>query len=460
VAEKEIEYLRVPPHADEAEVSVLGAMMLDKEAVSKALQYLDHTAFYKDAHQLIFRAMTDLFNDGQPIDQVSVIDRLKMNKHLEKVGGAYYVTGLVEATPSAANAEHYARIVLEKSILRKLIISSTEIQTEAYEAKSNADDILDQAEQRIFALADSHLKIGFKNFSNVLTKTFEHIDNIHRRKYHTTGVPTGFIDLDDLTSGFQNGDLVVLAGRPSMGKTSLALSIARNATVEYNIPVGFFSLEMADYQLAMRLLCAEARVDSHLVRTGKLPPDQWRRLSEKTGNLTKAPLFIDDSPSLTTMEIRAKARRLKAEHDVQMIVLDYLQLVKGRQAESRQQEITEISRSLKALAKELDLPVVALSQLSRAVETRAGDHRPQLSDLRESGAIEQDADVVMFVYRPILYKRRASEEIVPEDESKAEIIVAKQRNGPTDIVNVVFIDKYARFENIAQKREEMAGTPF
>jgi len=460
VSEKETDYLRVPPHADEAEISVLGAMMLDKEAVSKSLQHLDHTAFYKDAHQYIFRAMIDLFNEGQPIDQISVIDRLKRAKLLDKVGGAYYITGLIESTPSSANVEYYAKIVLEKSILRKLIISSTEIQSEAYEAKSPAFEILDQAEQKIFALSESRLRTGFKNFVDVMNQTFEHIDKIHKKKFHTTGVPTGFIELDDLTSGFQNGDLISLAGRPSMGKTALALSIARNMAVEYNVPIGFFSLEMADYQLAMRLLCAEAKVDSHLVRTGKLPQDQWRRLSEQTGRLAKAPIYIDDSATLTMMEIRAKARRLKAEHDVQMIILDYLQLVKGHRAENRQQEITEISRNLKALAKELSLPVLALSQLSRAVEARTGNHRPQLSDLRESGAIEQDADVVMFVYRPAVYMRLKGEEVTLEDERKTEIIVAKQRNGPTDTVNAVFISKYARFENLAPQREELEGAPF
>ncbi len=460
MSEKESDYLRVPPHADEAEISVLGAMMLDKEAVSKSLQHLDHTAFYKDAHQYIFRVMIDLFNEGQPIDQISVIDRLKRAKLLDKVGGAYYITGLVESTPSSANVEYYAKIVLEKSILRKLIISSTEIQSEAYEAKSPAFEILDQAEQKIFALSESRLRTGFKNFVDVMNQTFEHIDQIHKRKFHTTGVPTGFIELDDLTSGFQNGDLIILAGRPSMGKTALALSIARNMAVEYNVPIGFFSLEMADYQLAMRLLCAEAKVDSHLVRTGKLPQDQWRRLSEQTGRLAKAPIYIDDSATLTMMEIRAKARRLKAEHDVQIIILDYLQLVKGHRAENRQQEITEISRSLKALAKELSVPVLALSQLSRAVEARTGNHRPQLSDLRESGAIEQDADVVMFVYRPAVYMRQKGEEMTLEDERKAEIIVAKQRNGPTDTVNAVFISKYARFENLAPQREELEGAPF
>ena len=454
--------LRVPPHADEAELSVLGAMMLDKEAVSKAMQYLDHTAFYKETHRLIFSAMVELFHDGEPVDQISVIDRLKRNKTLDKVGGAYYVTGLVESTPSAANVEHYAKIVLEKSIFRKLIESATEIQTEAYEARENAYEVLDTAEQKIFALSESRLKTGFKKFEDVLYQTFEHIDSIHKRKFHTTGVPTGIIDLDNITSGFQNGDLVILAGRPSMGKTALALTIARNAAVEYKVPIGFFSLEMADWQLAMRLLCAEAKVDSHLVRTGKLPSGQWPKLSQETSRLADAPLFIDDSPSLSMMEIRAKARRLKAEHDVQMIVVDYLQLIKGHRAESRQQEITEISRGLKALAKELHAPVLALSQLSRAVEMRSGEHIPQLSDLRESGAIEQDADVVLFVYRPAVYKRKAKETMTPEEEKEAQLVVAKQRNGPTGIVQAVFIDRYARFENYSARYAESSeeGAPF
>ncbi len=459
--QNESNYVRVPPYADEAELSVLGAMMLDKEAVSKALQYLDHTAFYKDANQIIFRAMEDLFNEGQPVDQVSVIDRLKSKKTLDKAGGAYYITGLVESTPSAANIEYYAKIVLEKSIFRKLIVSSNEIQNEAYEARDPAYDVLDRAEQKIFALSESRLKGGFKNITDVLNRTFEHIDSIHKKKWYTTGIPTGLTDLDDLTSGLQPGDLDILAGRPSMGKTALALTIARNSAVEFNVPVGIFSIEMADYQLAMRFLCAEARVDSHAVRTGKLPKEQWQRLSMQTGRLSKAPIFIDDSPTLTMMEIRAKSRRLKAEHDIQLIIVDYLQLIKGQRAENRQQEITEISRSLKALAKEINVPVLAVSQLSRAVEMRGGDHRPQLSDLRESGAIEQDADVVLFIYRKSIYDRRAGkDEKYLEDENKAQIIVAKQRNGPTGTIDVVFIKEYAKFENIAVSHEEMESVPF
>jgi len=459
MAQSDGESLRVPPHSDEAEVSVLGAMMLDKEAVSKALQYLDHTAFYKDAHQQIFKAMTDLFNDGQPVDQVSVIAQLKRKKLLEMVGGAYYVTGLVETTPSAANVEYYAKIVLDAAIFRRLIVTTNEIQSMAYEARDTAFDVLDTAEQRIFALSENRLRGGFKNFVDVLNRTFEHIDSIHSRKGHTTGVPTGLLDLDDLTSGFHPGELIILAGRPGMGKTALALTIARNAAVEYGFPVGFFSIEMADYQLAMRILCAEAKLDSHLVRTGKLPKDQWQRLSLQTGRLSNAKIFIDDSPVLTMMDIRAKARRAKAEHDIQMLIVDYLQLIKGHRAENRQQEITEISRGLKALAKEISVPVIALSQLSRAVEGRT-DHKPQLSDLRESGSIEQDADVVLFIYRKAFYDKRDGNTPTEDDERIAEIMVAKQRNGPTGNVEVIFMDKYTRFENKGTQREEFITAPF
>ncbi len=459
MAQSDGELLRVPPHSDEAEVSVLGAMMLDKEAVSKALQYLDHTAFYKEAHQQIFRAMTDLFNEGQPVDQVSVIDQLKRKKTLDLVGGAYYVTGLVESTPSAANVEYYAKIVLDAAIFRRLIVASNEIQGMAYEARDTAFDVLDLAEQKIFALSENRLRGGFKNFVDVLNRTFEHIDSIHSRKGHTTGVPTGLLDLDDLTSGFHPGELIILAGRPGMGKTALALTIARNASIEYGFPVGLFSIEMADYQLAMRILCAEAKLDSHLVRTGKLPKEQWQRLSLQTGRLSNAKIFIDDSPVLTMMDIRAKARRAKAEHDIQMLIVDYLQLIKGHRAENRQQEITEISRGLKALAKEINVPVIALSQLSRAVEGRT-DHKPQLSDLRESGSLEQDADVVLFIYRKSFYDKRDGNTTGDEDERIAEIMVAKQRNGPTGNVEVIFMDKYTRFENKGSHREAIVSTPF
>jgi replicative DNA helicase len=345
------------------------------------------------------------------------------------------------------------------AILRRLILASNEIQSEAYEARDSVKDILDTAEQKIFAISENRMKGGFKNFVDVLNRTFEHIDSIHSRKGHTSGVPTGLLDLDELTSGFHPGELIILAGRPGMGKTALALTIARNAAVEYSLPVAFFSLEMADYQLALRILCAEARLDSHLVRKGKLPRDQWQRLSMQTGRLANAKIYIDDSPVLTMMDIRAKARRAKAEHDIQLVIIDYLQLIKGHRAENRQQEITEISRGLKALSKEIGVPVIALSQLSRAVEGRA-DHRPQLSDLRESGSLEQDADVVIFIYRKSFYDKREGSAASDEDERLAEIIVAKQRNGPTDTVEVIFIDKYTRFENKGAQREEIITTPF
>ncbi len=460
MAPNDIESLRVPPHSDEAEVSVLGAMMLEPEAASKVLQYIDHTAFYKEAHQLIFKAMLDLFNENIPIDQVSVVDRLKKLKLLDKVGGAYYITGLVEATPSAANVEHYAQIVLDNAIFRKLILAASEIQSLAYDAREDAKSVLDLAEQKVFQLAENRLKGGFKNFVEVLNRTFEHIDEIHKKKWHTTGIPTGLHDLDALTSGFHGGELIILAGRPGMGKTALALTMAANAALEYEIPTGIFSLEMSDYQLALRILCSEAKVDSHLVRTGKLPREQWQRLSMQTGRLSKAPIFIDDSPVLTMMDIRAKARRLKAEHNVQIIFVDYLQLIKGQKAENRQQEITEISRNLKALAKELDIPVVALSQLSRAVEGRS-DHRPQLSDLRESGSLEQDADVVLFIFRKAAYSKRDSQaDMLAEDARESEVIVAKQRNGPTGTVKVIFLEKYTRFESYVGEREEIVGPQF
>ncbi|HDN59104.1 MAG: replicative DNA helicase [Candidatus Neomarinimicrobiota bacterium] len=454
--------LRVPPHSLEAEQSVLGAMMLEKEAVSKAIQYLEPSDFYTAQHQVIFKAMIDLFNEGQPVDQVSVVDRLDKNGSLEVAGGAYYITGLVESTPSAANIEYHAQIVLEKSILRKLIMAANEIQAEAYDGREDVFYVLDKAEERIFALSEKRLKVGFRKFDEVLSKTFEYLDAIHNRRWDTTGVPTGLSDLDNLTSGFHNGDLIIIAGRPGMGKTALALTIARNAAVNWQIPVGFFSLEMPDYQIAMRLLCAEARVDSQLVRSGRLPKEQWSKLSVKSGILANAPIYIDDSPALTMLEIRAKARRLKAEKDAKIIFVDYLQLIRStRSAESRQQEIAEISRGLKAMAKELDIPVVALSQLSRAPEQRGGDHRPQLSDLRESGAIEQDADVVIFIYRPVVYmKGKERETASPEVEKLAEIIVAKQRNGPPGTVKSVFIDRYARFENYSPPRAEVVSGPF
>jgi replicative DNA helicase len=424
-------------------------MLASKEAVSKTIQWLTPDHFYKNGNGQIFSTMLNLFEKGEPIDTVSVIDLLKKNKELEKVGGTYYITGLVESVPTAAHAERYAKIVLEKALLRRLILLSHDIAKEAYDDSQEIGDILDTVEQSIFSITQKRLKGGFTHIDPILVKTFEKLEQISLNKGSVIGVPSGLLDLDDLTSGFQDGDLVIIAGRPGMGKTALALSLLRNAALEGNVGVGMFSLEMANHQLAMRLLCAEARVDSHFVRTGNLPKTHWKNLSLAVGSLAEAPIYLDDTPALTVLELRAKARRLKAEHNIGMIVVDYLQLMQGpKGVESRQQEISVISRSLKALAKELEIPVVALSQLSRAVEQRA-DKQPQLSDLRESGAIEQDADVVIFLYRPWVYSQD------DEDEGIAKIIVAKQRNGPTGSVEASFISKYARFENLSQ-----AESPF
>ena len=441
--------LNVQPHSEEAELAVLGSMLSSKDAVSKSIQWLTPDVFYKDAHGKIFAAMELLFDKGEPVDTVSVIDLLKKNKELESVGGTYFVTGLVESVPTAAHVERYSKIVMEKALLRSLITLSHSIAKEAYEDSQDVADILDTVEQSIFSITQNRLKGGFTQINDIVVAALEKLELIRASGGSVIGVPSGLLDLDDITSGFQEGDLIIIAGRPGMGKTALALSMIRNAALEADVGVGMFSLEMANHQLAMRLLCAEARVDSHFVRTGKLPAKLWKNLGLSAGDLEKAPIYLDDSPALTVLELRAKARRLKAEHNIGMIVVDYLQLMQGpRGVENRQQEISVISRSLKALAKELSIPVVALSQLSRAVEQRA-DRKPQLSDLRESGAIEQDADVVIFLYRPWVYSQE------DEDEGKAEIIVAKQRNGPTGHVSASFISKYARFENLSQ-----AETPF
>ena len=433
--------VKVPPQALEAEEAVLGAMLTSKEAVSRGLEILISDHFYKDSHRRIFESMNNLFDEGEPVDAVSVINELKKRKKLDASGGAYFLTGLADSVPTSANIDYYAQIVLEKASLRRLISVATDLSSDAFNDEHGLEDILDRAEQRIFSISQGRLKGKFQQLSPVLQETFEQLDKIHQRPGSVTGVPTGLTDLDEITSGFQDGELIIVAGRPSMGKTALALTFARNAAVEHKIPVGSFSLEMSNSQLAMRLLTSEARVDSHLVRTGKLPNEQWKNLSLSVGNLADAPIYLDDTPAMGITELRAKSRRLKAEKDVQLIMVDYLQMMHGGSgSESRQQEISQISRSLKALAKEISVPVIALSQLSRAPEARS-DHRPQLSDLRESGAIEQDADVVMFLYRKWVYSRDE------EDRRKAEIIVSKQRNGPTGTVPLIFVDSYAKFES-------------
>jgi replicative DNA helicase len=447
---------RVPPQAVDVEMAVLGAMLLDKGAIGKAIEILDDSSFYKPAHQRIFTAMVALFERSEPVDLITLVEELRRRGDLDKIGGEYYLTDLTSRVTTAANIEYHAHIVLEKALMRQLISSSSEVVGRAYSETEDALELLDEAEQKIFQISEQRMKKSFISMSTAVHQTMEMLESIHGKHSGVTGVPAGFTEVDNLTGGFQKSDLIIVAGRPSQGKTAFALSVARNASVLHNFAVGFFSLEMSWQQLTMRLICAEARVDAQAVRTGRLPEDEWRHLSTGLGKLHKAPLFIDDSAGLSILEIRAKARRLKAEHNVGLIIVDYLQLMQGpKNAQSREQEISQISRSLKALAKEIDVPVIALSQLNRAVELR-GDKRPVLADLRESGAIEQDADVVLFVHRP--EKHNIPEVTLPDGNTLpsagiAEIIVGKQRNGPTGNAFLTFIDRPARFANLERFRE-------
>ncbi len=442
---------RIPPQAVEAERAVLGAMLLGIEAIGKAVEVLDETCFYRDANRRIFEAVISLYQKSEPVDLVTIREALKSAGNLEAVGGEIYLAELLDEVASSANVSHYARIVLESAIKRKLIGALTSVIGDAYDTTEEAVDLLDRAEQTIFSLSERRLRKGALPLETILERTFEFIEKAHERKGGLSGIPTGYKKLDDMLAGLQPADLIILAGRPSMGKTAFALNVARNVAIEEGVPVAFFSIEMSSHQLAQRMLCSEARVNIHSVRTGRLPATDWQKLSMSVGRLADANILIDDSASLGILEFRAKARRLKAEHDIGLVAVDYLQLMAGPRAESRQIEITMISRALKSLAKELNIPVLALSQLSRAVETRTGDHRPQLSDLRESGALEQDADVVLFMYRPEYYNREK-----PEYQGLAEVIVGKQRNGPTGIVPLVFHADYARFDNPAPEtaREE------
>jgi replicative DNA helicase len=450
---------RIPPQSLEAEMAVLGSMMIDNDCIGKVIEILSSDFFYRTVHKKIFTASTNLFEKNEPVDLITLSDELKRQKTLEDVGGTYYLTELAETVASSANIEHHARIVLEKHLLRKLIEEAAGIAKDCYEAEEDVYHILDHAEQKIFRLSEKQLRKSFQHIKPIMHKAFDSIEKFHERKGSVTGAATGFTRLDELTSGFQPSELIIIAGRPSMGKTALSLNIARNIAVDSRKPVGFFSLEMSERQLALRLLCAEARVDAHSLRTGHLSEDELQKLSTCAGKLTEAPIYIDDTPGMGILELRAKARRLKKEKDVGIIIVDYLQLMQGpRNVESRQQEISMISRSMKNLAKELDVPVLALSQLSRAVETRGGDRRPMLSDLRESGAIEQDADVVLFIYRQEFYK--TEEEVkMKQLEGKAEVIIGKQRNGPVGTINLSFVKKWARFENPAYD-QEVSGVSF
>ena len=445
---------RIPPQAMEVEKAVLGAMLVDKEAVPKVIELLDQSSFYSPAHQKIFQAMMSLFEKAEPIDAVTVVGELQRRGELNSVEDPLYITELTRNVTTSANVEYHARIVLEKALMRSLISASSEVASRAYSDTEDALDLLDEAEQKIFQISERRLKKTFTPINRALHETFEMLQEIHGKHSGVTGVPTGYPDLDTITGGLQNSELIIVAGRPSQGKTALALSMARNAALhkDKKTAVAIFSVEMSEQQLIIRMLSSEARVNAHQLRTGKLPEENWQRLSRNVGRLYEAKIFIDDSASLGILELRAKARRLKAEHNIGLVIVDYLQLVQGpKSSESREREISMISRSLKALAKELSIPVMALSQLNRAVETRT-DRRPMLADLRESGAIEQDADVVMFVHRPETY---GITEIKDDDgqtiptEGLAEIIIGKQRNGPTGIVRLAFIKEYAGFERLA-----------
>lgn len=445
----------IPPQAVEAEMAVLGAMMLDRDAIGKALEIIDETCFYMNQHARIFSSMIAIYDRNEAVDLITLTEELKRKNALEAVGGALYLENVLSTVATSANVEHHAKIVLEKSTLRKLIEASTQIINDAYNGQADVSDLIDRAERKIFSISDSKLRQGFIAMEDIVKDSFELVEQLYQQKRYVTGLESGFKDLDTITAGFQTGDFVVIAGRPSMGKTSFALNIAAHLAIRHKVPVAVFSLEMTKEQLMLRMLCSEARVKAHSVRTGYVGKQDWGKLTTAAGMLHDAPIYIDDSPDLNALEMRAKARRLKAEVDIGLVIVDYLQLVRGHgKAENRQQEISLISRSLKALAKELSIPVVALSQLSRAVEQRERkEKRPILSDLRESGAIEQDADVVLFIYRPAVYRHGGDvgAEIVEheqaEEKRRAEIIIGKQRNGPTGKVELIFFDEYTRFED-------------
>ena len=440
---------KVPPQNLEAEASVLGGILLENDAINRVLEILTPADFYRESHRKIFRAMMELSDRSEPADIITLSEILKARGELEAVGGAAYLTSLNDSVPTAANIAHYARIVREKAILRYLISAATEIATRGFEDQGNVDEFLDAAEKVIFDIAEKKIQSSFVAVGDMIKDTLKAVEKLYERKELVTGVPTGFKDLDKLTAGLQPSELIVVAGRPSMGKTAFSLNIATHAALNAGIGVAVFSLEMAREQLVLRMLCSEARVDNSKVRAGYLGERDFPKLANAAGRLHEAPIYIDDTPAISILELRAKARRLirDREKKVGLVIVDYLQLMRGMgNASNREQEISEISRSLKALAKELRVPVIAISQLNRRVEDR-GDKRPMMADLRESGAIEQDADVIAFVYRDEVYNPKS------QDKGTAEIIVAKQRNGPIDTVRLAFINEFTRFEDLAEREE-------
>ena len=440
---------RTPPWNPEAEQAVIGAMLIDQDAALRALELLDHSMFYREGHRRVFRAMAALLERRVVIDYVTLRDELARRGELDDAGGVEYLAELVDVAPTAANLDFHAGIVRDKAILRRLIDTATGIITEAYAGRSSANELLDTAESRVFHISQERRDAGFTRIKEMLWPTMERIETLHRSGKKITGVPSGFVELDELTSGFQKSELIIVAARPSMGKTAFCLNIATHAALE-NMGVAIFSLEMSKDALVQRMLCAEARVDSQLVRRGMLRDHDFTKLARAAGILQGCPIWIDDTPAQTLLEVRSKARRLKAESELGMIVVDYLQLMRSPEySENRVQEISDISRSLKALARELEVPVVALSQLSRASEQRGGERKPILSDLRDSGAIEQDADVVIFIHRPEMYQKEDSEG--RSLEGMAEILIAKHRNGPTGNLDLHFEKSITRFDNLSDR---------
>jgi len=436
-----------PPEAVEIEREVIGAMLIEPTSVPKAMEVLRPNYFYNPKHQAIFEAMISLFNSNEPIDVVTVYEELRKTSKAEAAGGAAYLSELSQQISSAANVDYHSRIVMEKWILRELIRTSMQIANSAYLGQDDVFDILDDAEKKVFEITEQGLKESYKTMSKAVKEAIEHIEAIHSQNISQFAVPSGFTDLDELLGGFQPSDLIIIAARPSMGKTAFALSAARNVAVQYDMPVAVFSLEMSTIQLVTRLISAEARINAHSIRTGKFKASEGSRISKTAHKLSNAKIFIDDTATQTVLQIRAKCRRLKAEHGIKLVIIDYMQLmVSSGRVESREREISNISRSLKALAKELDIPVIALSQLNRAVE-QSNTKRPMLSHLRESGSIEQDADVVIFLYRPEAYGIMQDQE-GNATEGIAEIIVGKARNGPIGSAKLTFIKEYARFENM------------
>jgi replicative DNA helicase len=441
---------KIPPQNLTAEQSVIGSMLLDKNAVVRVIEILRPDSFYRDAHRFIYESMLELFDRGEPIDLVTVTEALRKSGKLDGVGGAVYVADLLNSVPTAANVEYYAKIVEEKAVLRRLIEAGTRIVSDAFGEPEDVDQILDQAEKAIFDIALKRVREGFHKIDSVIKRVLDKIDSLYGKKEAITGTPTGYPDLDQITAGFQSSDLIIIAARPAVGKTAFALNIAQNVAIKHKIPVAIFSLEMSKDQLAQRMLCSEGEVDAQKLKTASLSDTGWKKLTRALGRLSEAPIYIDDSASITAIEIRAKARRLKIERGLGLVIVDYLQLMRGKaRVENRVQEISDIARSLKTLARELDVPVVAISQLSRAVEQRT-DRIPRLSDLRDSGEIEQTADLVIFIHREDYYNPQS------ERGNIAEIIIAKQRNGPVGSIELVFRKEIAKFCSKETRYEEVS----